>query len=74
MKIVLDTHDFNNLICGINNAIAAYNDIYSAKSIGCSYPLKWENMTTETMYKRLDELHYLYKQLLTIEGELKNEE
>lgn len=74
MTILLHTHDFNNLICGINNAIIAYNDIFAAKFLGCEYPSKWEKVTTETMQERLNELHYLYEQLLTIEGELGNEE
>lgn len=74
MTILIETHDLNNLICGINNAIVAYNDIFSAKFLGCECPLKWEKVSTETMQERLKELHYIYDQLLTLEGEVGNEE
>lgn len=70
MQIIVEVNDLKHLIDGLNNAILAYHEDTFAKMLGCTSSIKLESIPVEECNKRLDELKFIYEQLIRKEKEL----
>lgn len=70
MQITFEVNDLKRFINGLNNAILAYHDDTCAKMLDCPSSIKLESIPVEECNKRLDELKFVYEQLIRKEKEL----
>lgn len=67
MKIEIEIDNITTLLDGLNNAIIAYNNIYSCKYLGLNIPKAFEMVPEEKLKQRIDYLTEFYKELLKYE-------
>lgn len=73
MEIKINVNNLETFISALNNAIVAYNDVRAPFFFGIekeNLDPKWyenTNLNYEILTKRLEELRYVYDQLLELE-------
>ena len=70
MEIKINVNNLETFISALNNAIIAYNDVRAPFFFGIekeNLNPKWYNLNYKILTERIEELKYVYDQLLELE-------